>query len=119
MEIRQEPLGEDVAAPLTDLPEDTVTDVFDLWCSVHGKKRAVLTPDRRRKIQQAIKSHGAEMVREAIYGCALSGWHMGENPRGKKYNDISLILRNAEKIENFADLYVDSLAGGGFIDDES
>lgn len=98
--------------------EDVVGDVFGLWCLVHGKKRAVLTADRRRKIQQAIKSHGVDMVREAIYGCALSGWHMGENPRGKRYNDISLILRNAEKIEGFAELYVDSLSGGGFLDDD-
>lgn len=88
------------------MAEDVVR-VFEHWVAQHssGKgKKPVLSPERDRKIRSAIRSHGVDTVLAAIDGCLLSGWHMGDNPEGKKYNDIALILRNAEKIEYFSGL---------------
>ena len=34
-------------------------------------------------------------------------FHMGQNPDGKKYNGLDLILRNAEKIEMFINMATD------------
>ena len=94
----------------------TVVETFELWVAVHNKRSPVLTPERHKVIGNAIATYGAEMVNDAIQGCALSDWHMGKNPGGKKYNDISLILRNAEKVEGFAELYSNQNSGGGFLD---
>ena len=44
------------------------------------------------------------MCKLAIDGCAASEWHNGANPRGKTYNEITLILRDAEHIEQFVDI---------------
>ena len=86
---------------------DEVNMVFEYWIEHHtsGKgRRPVLSADREKKIRAAIASHGVDTTLRAIDGCRLSGWHMGDNPSGQKYNDISLILRNAGKIESFAAL---------------
>jgi hypothetical protein len=82
-----------------------VGEVFDYWVLTHfsGKGRPpVLTTEREKKISWAVKTFGVETTKAAIDGCLRSEWHMGNNPGGKKYNDISLILRNAEKVESFA-----------------
>lgn len=84
-----------------------VQKVFDYWIERHtsGKgRKPVLSSERVKKIERAIKDHGVETTLRAIDGCLLSDWHMGENPSGQKYNDISLILRNASNIEKFAGL---------------
>ena len=108
--------SEPVFKAVKDVPEATVVEVFDLWGEVHGKSRAILSPERRRAICKALVSHGRETTFNAIHGCSLSSWHMGQNPSGRKYNDICLILRNAEKIEGFAELFVGVSSGGGFLD---
>jgi len=35
----------------------------------------------------------------------MSDWHNGRNPGNKKYHDLTLIFRNAEKVEMFVDIY--------------
>lgn len=87
--------------------DNEVAKVFDYWIEHHTSRRGrrpVLSADREKRIRAAIASHGVDTTLRAIYGCTLSGWHMGDNPNGQKYNDISLILRNAGKIESFAAL---------------
>lgn len=80
-----------------------VRSVFDHWVKTMGKtKAAKLGPKRRRAIERALKSHGMDIVLKAIDGCAKSPWHTGENPGGKRYDDLTLILRDEEKIEAFA-----------------
>lgn len=100
-----------------DVPAPLVQEIFEVWQQVHSKKRAVLSPDRLRAISKAVVDFGRETVLHAIHGASLSPWHMGKNPSGKKYNDISLILRNAEKIEGFAEVWVERQSAGGFLDE--
>ena len=102
-----------------DVPMVTVVEVFDTWRLEHEKKRSVLSPERHRAIAKAVATYGRQMTLDAIHGCLLSPWHMGRNPRKNKYNDICLILRNAEKIEGFAELFTESESGGGFLDAEA
>lgn len=103
-----------------EVPPETIRRVFDLWVEIHRGSRKgrspVLSPERQRIIKRAVSSHGEQTCLDAIRGCALSDWHMGKNPNGKKYDDLELILRNAQKIENFADLWLESNTGGGFLD---
>lgn len=91
------------------MSSDVVT-VFDYWVSLHSSsrgKKPVLSDDRRKKISSALDSHGLETVLQAVAGCAKSDFHMGDNDRGTRYNDISLILRNSSMIEKFAAMAVD------------
>ena len=84
-----------------------VDTVFDYWVQTHSStkgRKPVLSSERKKKIEKAIKEFGVDTTLRAIDGCLKSEWHMGENPTGTKYNDISLILRNAANIEKFAGL---------------
>ena len=58
-------------------------ELFAEWQKIMGKPRAAL--DRVM----------------AIEGCARSEWHMGKNDRGQRYDDLTLIFRDAEKVERF------------------
>jgi hypothetical protein len=40
-------------------------------------------------------------LKQAIDGCAQTPYNMGKNDSGQKFNDIGLILRDAEHIERF------------------
>lgn len=83
-----------------------VSSVFAEWVNVTGRtNRTVLDDKRRRTIQRALKSHGYETCIEAVRGWLNSPFHRGENSSGAVYDDITLILRDAQKIEGFARLY--------------
>lgn len=89
--------------PYHEANRHTIADVFNHWvatCRPTGRA-PVLDDKRRRKIKAAIISHGVDMCKQAIDGCAASEWHNGANPAGKTYNELTLILRDAEHIEKF------------------
>lgn len=94
-----------------EISRDGVRQVFDFWVSTFrssGKgPNPVLSDKRRSKISRAIKDYGVQTCLDAISGCAMSDWHMGDNPRGKKYDDIELILRDSAHIERFATIFAE------------
>jgi len=91
-------------APASASAGGVVVELFKHWQRVHGHPQAKLDAKRRRAIERAVKSHGADVVRAAIDGCARSPFHKGQNDRGAVYDDLTLILRDASKIESFAAL---------------
>jgi hypothetical protein len=103
-----------------EVPDKSVQEVFDFWVELHRNssrgRRPVLDDKRRRLIAKAIVSHGTEACLDAIRGCWVSPFHQGENSRGKKYDDLELILRDASKIENFCRIWDEKNTGGGFLD---
>lgn len=95
-------------AKVATVAEDSIQEVFNYWVLVHkseSRRKPALDSDRRFFIALAIHDYGIQECKEAIDGCRLSDFHMGRNKQGKKYNDIKLILRGAEQIERFLDLY--------------
>lgn len=101
-------------------PED-IMRVFDKWvewCKSSRGPRPALNEERIVTIGAAIADYGVETCINAVVGCSYSDWHMGQNPQGKKYNDIELIFRNAQNIERFAGMGSDRRAAGGFLDEE-
>lgn len=80
---------------------DPVAEVFDHWRAVMLSPRSKLDDKRRKVIRAALKNYSVEDLKSAIDGCYCSPWHMGSNDRGQKYNGLDLILRNAEKIDQF------------------
>lgn len=103
-----------------EVPDKLIQEVFDFWVELHRNsprgRRPVLDSKRRTLIAKAIASHGAEASFDAIRGCLVSPFHQGENSRGKKYDDIELILRDSAKIENFCRVWDEKNTGGGFLD---
>lgn len=85
-------------------PSDDVRAVFDHWRDTMGKTRSKLDAKRYGLITKAIASYGVDDVKKAITGCSRSAFHMGDNPKRKRYDGLDLILRNADKIESFAEM---------------
>lgn len=83
---------------------ELVLEVFEYWKTTMGKKRAALDLKRERDIRWAIAVYSVQGCRDAIDGCKLSDFHMGNNARKTEYNDISLIFRDAEHVEKFQEL---------------
>lgn len=81
-----------------------VDRVFSAWQTATGKVASKLTPARRDLIRRRVREHSEDVVLAAIAGCAGSAFHRGENDRGREYLSLELILRNAEKIEAFAEM---------------
>ena len=87
--------------------------VFDTWVEATGRepKRTRLDQKRRRVIVAALKTHLLEDVLDAVTGWKHDPFYRGENDRGKTYNDLGLLLRDAEHIERFRDLARDGATG--------
>lgn len=94
----------DAAAPGVALAQpDAATQVFEHWRDVMpGRSKAKLTPGRRQKILARLREgYTAYQLLEAIDGCRASAFHMGDNDRHTVYDDITLICRSGEKVEQF------------------
>jgi len=103
------------------VPREDIMRVFDewvRWCKSSRGPRPALNEERIVTIGAAIADYGVETCINAVVGCSYSDWHMGQNPQGKKYNDIELIFRNAQNIERFAGMGSDRRAAGGFLDED-
>ncbi len=112
-------------APSIAADATEVREVFQHWVAVHRTPRKgpepVLSAKRRAKITKALCDYGLETCLQAVSGCAMSDWHMGDNPTRKKYDDIELILRDAAHIERFATIYAEGgedAARRAFLDGE-
>lgn len=84
-------------------PDPTARRVFDHWVRVMGKNAGTKFDDDRRKIIRAAFKRGwsAEQLELAIDGCFADPWSMGANDRGKAFNGLARIFKNAENIETF------------------
>jgi len=73
--------------------------VFDHWRSVHGHQAARIDAKRASVINSALALYSADKLCESISGYQNSPHHMGRNDRGTKYDDITLMLRDATHID--------------------
>lgn len=83
---------------------DLVQGLFDFWVNQMRKQpgSTKLTTKRRKAIQARLKEgYTEEQIKNAIVGCSLDPFSMGQNDRQKAFNDIELICRSGEKLESF------------------
>lgn len=85
---------------------DPIQQVFTHWQIIMSKSRARLD-EKRRKCIKARFADGYEVqdLLDAINGCYLSPFHMGDNPDNTIYNELSLICRDAEHIDRFIETF--------------
>lgn len=81
---------------------EQVTAVFEHWRTVMGHPRAVLDDKRRKLIEARLKDgYSAEDLCQAVTGCSLSPFNMGQNDSGSRYDGLELILRDSSKVDRF------------------
>jgi hypothetical protein len=106
---RETPAAGAARADARSVVRGQVAEVFEHWRTVMGKTQAAKLDDkRRRRIEWGLKGYGLELCKRAIDGCAASPFNMGRNDDGKRYDDIGLIFRDAEKFERFATVGAES-----------
>ncbi len=118
LDAKYPPLDEaQMALPQVRLPGEVlpgeVKQVFDYWVlkTWSGKGvHPVLSEKRRSLIQRCIKTYGYDAALAVVDGVVASDWHMGANPRGKRYVGIELIYRDAQHIEDFIEMAEDDVA---------
>jgi hypothetical protein len=82
-------------------PDDEVSKIFGYWQERMKSPRSKLDDKRKRIIRKALESYSPADVCKAIRGCSRDAWSMGENERGRPFNSIELILRDAEHVERY------------------
>lgn len=86
-------------------PASPVAAVFAAWLEATGRtSRTALDEKRRRLILRALDRYPLTDVIDAVRGWRHSPYHTGNNPTGQVYNDLGLLLRDADHIERFRDL---------------
>ena len=84
---------------------DNVAAVFAAWLEATSRSnRTVLDAKRRALITKALAAYPLEDVLAAVRGWKHSAHHRGDNDTGTVYNDLGLLLRDAEHLERFRDL---------------
>ena len=79
--------------------------VFDAWREATKHGSAKLNDLRRRKIRARLKEgYTVDDLVDAVRGIARSEFHMGENDRRQKYDDLTVALRDGAQLEKFANL---------------
>ncbi len=81
---------------------ERVRQVFDAWVHFLDKPRSQLDTKRRALIEARLDDgYSVSALVKAMEGCAASTYHMGKNDLGRRYDKLTLILRDAEHIEQF------------------
>jgi hypothetical protein len=88
-----------------------VQNLFEFWLDKMGKQlgKCKFTPKRKKAVLARLKDgYSTSDIQQAIYNCAGSAWHNGQNDRNQPYNDIELICRSGENLERFRDMILDT-----------
>jgi hypothetical protein len=95
-EQEQEPEQEQEQPKAADL-------VFDHWRKVMGKGGRTEFDDKRRGRVEARLDGGYSVpdLFQAIEGCKLTPYNMGQNDKGQPFNDLELICRDASHVDRF------------------
>ncbi len=89
--------------PSASARDGAVERVFSTWQN-QRHPTAKLTPERRRVIKARLKHYSEDDLTDAIVGVALDPFSMGQNDKGKVWDDLGLILRDAAHVEKFVAL---------------
>ena len=81
--------------------QDDVNVVFEHWKAVFSRPRASLDQERISWLRQALEIKTVEECCDAVTGCSLTPFNMGENPQEKEYVELHVIFKSAAQIERF------------------
>lgn len=78
-------------------------EVFEHWKQRMSKRpNTVFGSKREGKVKARLREgYTVAQLKLAVDGCAQSGFHMGDNPDAKLWNDLELICRDETKTDGF------------------
>jgi len=78
-------------------------EIFTYWKEVMGKNNSAKPTAKRMSCIKARLKEGysIERIKLAIDGCRGSAYHRGDNEQAKIYDDLTLICRSGDKVEQF------------------
>jgi 5-methylcytosine-specific restriction endonuclease McrA len=97
-EIREDKKIEDKTSVEQIRPCDVV---FEHWRKVMNHPKAALDEKRKALINKNLKLYSVDDLKLAIDGCSKTPFNMGLNDSNTRYDDLSLILRDADHIDRF------------------
>jgi hypothetical protein len=78
------------------------------WVAATGRApgKVKLNAKRRAAVAARLREgYTEEDLIAAARGIALSAWHTGDNPDGKKFDDLLVAIRDGERVERFRDIF--------------
>ena len=93
--------------PRVDDRSDDVSVVFDAWVAATGRNptRTKLTAQRRSRVRARLsEGYSVGDLVAAVQGVARSPFHMGDNDRRQRFDDLTLVLRDGGQVEKFGGL---------------
>ena len=91
-----------VSAKSKTMPKSEREELFEYWQKVHDHPRAKLNSTRESMMNKRYKEgYTLEDMKKGSDGIKFSAWHMGENPDGMIYDDLTNILKNGAQLEKF------------------
>lgn len=102
-DVEGDRVGKSPAKAVEDKVElEAARRVFQHWQKRMVKPKAKLTDGRKRVVLARLKDgYTLKQLKQAIDACSASEFHMGDNDRKTPFNDLTLILRSGEKLEQF------------------
>lgn len=80
--------------------------VFDHWKMTWNSPRSIFDDKRKKIVKTALKAgHSVNDLKEAIEGMHNCPHNLGENDRGVVFNRIGIVLKDAESIDRFRQMY--------------
>jgi hypothetical protein len=86
----------------------TAERVMEAWVAATGRApgKVKLNAKRRAAVAARLREgYTEEDLIAAARGIALSAWHTGDNPDGKKFDDLLVAIRDGERVERFRDIF--------------
>ena len=86
----------------------TAERVMEAWVLATGRSpgKVKLNAKRRAAVAARLREGYTEQdLIAAARGIALSAWHTGDNPDGKKFDDLLVAIRDGERVERFRDIF--------------
>jgi hypothetical protein len=83
---------------------DEVREVFDHYRTHHAKshpKPSSTSKEWRAIVGRLSEGYSVQDLRDAIDGCHKTPWNCGENPGGKIYQSLLLIVRDSSQVSRF------------------
>lgn len=86
------------------------TELAEYFNQLHiltgGKGSAIMTPQRKKKLTDLLKSMTKEQLIAAATNVGKNEWLQGDNPNHKRYGDIDYLLR-PDKAAKYAEMSTD------------
>lgn len=83
-----------------------VEGIFSLWQQTYGHSLVVLTKERRALVAKWLKERGERSCRAAVLGMRHDSFFMGDNDRGRKYDDLKYVF-SEKNFDRFVEYELD------------